>query len=216
MMMCQCISGIQSVAEATNVYVWPLGYGAINYEVKTSEQGGTIGDLTLAAGPEDVLNYQALAFKGTETSYVDLRVSSTTPLNDDCAILFYIYLESNTDGVLFHFESDDVGAEDSFTGIEVTFDSTNIMFDFTGNSHSFAGGSDSIPNTIPTGNFTGIWGEGGSNMEDLDRKICDYVVQMCLQHTVIQLMQRIKFIETALLFDCSKEGTKLTSFRFST
>ena len=138
---------------AANIYVWPLGLDAQNYEVKTSEQGGTIGDITLAAGPGGTLDYQAFAFKGLATSYVDLRVPASTPLNNDCAFFFYTYIESNTEGVLFHFESDNVNAEDSFTGIEVTFDSSNVMFDFTGDSHTYAGGSDSISNTIPTGNF---------------------------------------------------------------
>ena len=89
--------------------------------------------------------------KGTSASYIDLSVPANAALNGDVTFMFYVYLNSPADGVLFQYKSTDQGASNSWTGVEVTYTSNAIMFDFTGEAHSYLGGHDSIPVGLSVG-----------------------------------------------------------------
>ena len=140
------------VVDGQNTYVWPLGVDAMNIEVNGFGQvpSNSIGDVTVKTGPT-ALGYDSFAFKGSPASYIELRVPATTPLDGDFTFLFYLFLESNTGGLLLSFESDDVNATDTLTGITVTFDSSKIKVLFSGQAASWPGGTGQVDNEIATG-----------------------------------------------------------------
>ena len=124
----------------------------MNIEVNGFGQvtSNSIGDVTLKTGPT-ALGYEAFAFKGTAASYIELRVPDTTPLNGDFNFMFYVFLESTTNGLLFSFVSDDVNANDTLTGITAVFSSSDIKFVFSGQSATWSGGGSMVDNDILTG-----------------------------------------------------------------
>ena len=135
------------------MYVWPLGIDAMNIEVKGfgPVTSNSIGNITLKTGPTP-LGYDAFAFEGTTSSYVELRVPDTTPIDGDFTVMFYVYLDSSPGGFLFRFQSDDVSVSDTLTGINMRFDSSLIKISFSGQtSGGWSGGMDTVDNNILTG-----------------------------------------------------------------
>ena len=112
-----------------------------------------MGDVTLGDGPP-TLGYQAFGFKGYYPSYLDLKVPASSSLTADTTFMFYLYLESNTAGTLFHFESDDAAASDAWTGVTVSYSSTAVMFNFYGDASSYSDESSSVALSLPTGSYT--------------------------------------------------------------
>ena len=139
-----------------NIFVWPLGDGVFNSEIKANANQGTIGDVNTAPGVP-ALNYSALAFNGMATSYVDLYVPASSSLTEDTTFLFYLYVEENTNGVLFRFlGSDTANVNDVLSDIDVTFNGLNVMFDFDGQSDSWAGGSDTLSVVLNEGRYESV------------------------------------------------------------
>ena len=144
------ISFSVNIALSAQIYLWPLGKGIFNAETKTGAAQGGLADISFEEGPP-TLDYEAFGLKGTSASYVDLSVPANAALNGDVTFMFYAYLNSPADGVLFQYKSADQGASNSWTGVEVTYTSNAIMFDFTGESHTYSGDSGSIAVGLPVG-----------------------------------------------------------------
>lgn len=86
-------------------------------------------------------------------SYIDLYVPASSSLTEDSAFLFYLYVEDNTEGALFHFQGYDPSAENVLSGIHVSFSGATIMFDFVCQSSTWSGGSDSVTAVLNAGKY---------------------------------------------------------------
>ena len=88
------------------------------------------------------------------TSYIDLYVPASSSLTEDSAFIFYLYLEDNIEGVLFHFQGYDPNAENVLSGIHVSFSGAAVMFDFFCQSSTWSGGNDSLTAVLNAGRYT--------------------------------------------------------------